>query len=252
MSESNIKTFSTGSDKYLKYRPMYPKKLYENIVSQCSSHNSVWDCACGNGQVAADIFNNFTNVEASDIAESQIENAIKIDNVHYSVQNSERTTFPGHSFDAICVAQALHWFPTETFFNEVKRVLKPSGIFFCCGYSFFSVEETIDTIIQDKLLSLIDPFWAEGNRLLHHEYEQIHFPFSHKKNTHYSIIEMWNPEQLCGYISTWSAVKLYDEHYSTSIVKKLYDILIKYWSETHVKKVSMDCFCITCSDSTIA
>ncbi len=246
MNDSNISTFSKGSNEYLQYRPRYPSELYGHVVSQCTSRSSVWDCACGNGQVAADISKYFTNVEASDIAASQIDSAIRTYNVHYSVQNSESTTFPDKFFDAICVAQALHWFPTESFFGEVKRVLQPSGRFFCWGYSFFTVEESIDTIIQDNLLSLIDPFWAEGNRVLHREYDQIHFPFSHKKKTHYTMIELWSLEQLCGYIATWSAVKLYNERHSASIVKNLFDLLVKLWPDETIKSVSMDCFCITC------
>jgi ubiquinone/menaquinone biosynthesis C-methylase UbiE len=251
MNDSNISTFSTGSDNYLKYRPKYPKELYDYIVHQCILHDSVWDCACGNGQVAADISDYFSNVEASDIAESQIENAIKIDNVHYTVQDSENTTFPDNAFDAICIAQALHWFPTEKFFREVKRVLKPSGKFFCWGYSFFMVEKAIDTLIQENLLSFIDPFWADGNRVLHHEYDQVHFPFSYKNKTNYTMIESWNLELLCGYIATWSAVKLYNEHHSTSIVKNLFDVLVKYWGKDEFKSVSMECFCVTCSNSVL-
>jgi ubiquinone/menaquinone biosynthesis C-methylase UbiE len=251
MNDSNIRTFSAASNNYLKYRPKYPKELYKYIVHQCTSHNTVWDCACGNGQVAADISEYFTNVEASDSAESQIENAIKIDNVHYTVQDSEETIFTDNTFDAICVAQALHWFPTEKFFGEVKRVLKPSGKFFCWGYSFFTVDQKIDALIERNLLSLIDPFWADGNSVLHYEYDQIHFPFVYKNKTHYTMVESWNLEQLCGYVATWSAVKLYDEHHSISIVKNLFDVLLKHWRKEEFKSVSMECFCITCSNSVL-
>jgi ubiquinone/menaquinone biosynthesis C-methylase UbiE len=45
------------------------------------------------------------------------------------VQSAESTTFIDESFDAVCVAQALHWFDYELFWPEVQRVLKPSGVF---------------------------------------------------------------------------------------------------------------------------
>jgi hypothetical protein len=61
-------------------------------------------------------------------ARSRSRHAIAAPSVHYSVQPAEATTFASASFDAVCVAQALHWFDIERFYAEVRRVLRPGGI----------------------------------------------------------------------------------------------------------------------------
>jgi hypothetical protein len=42
--------FSKQSDLYARYRPTYPKELYDYILSFVKEKNTVWDCATGNGQ----------------------------------------------------------------------------------------------------------------------------------------------------------------------------------------------------------
>ncbi|MFO1265501.1 MAG: methyltransferase domain-containing protein [Rubrivivax sp.] len=51
----------------------------------------------------------FDAVAATDPSAEQIGIAVLRPNVEYSVQPAEQTAFPAACFDAICVAQALHW-----------------------------------------------------------------------------------------------------------------------------------------------
>lgn len=238
----NSSTFNTESHKYFQYRPRYPKQLYEFINSVCESKEVVWDSACGNGQVAVDISKYFSIVEASDIHENQIKNAFEKDNVHYSLQNSEATNYPDNFFDAVCVAQALHWFNLDAFFYEVKRVLKKEGLFFCWGYSFFKINDEIDQIITDFLLKEIEPFWSENNRLLHHEYVEITFPFKKIETPDFEMKEKWQLNQLLEYLSTWSAVKLYNKNKPTNIIDELALNLSKCWNENEIKEIKIDFF----------
>jgi ubiquinone/menaquinone biosynthesis C-methylase UbiE len=239
----NATTFNSESHKYFQYRPRYPKALYEFIASVCPYKEVVWDSACGNGQVAVDISEYFSIVEASDIHENQIKNSFEKDNVHYSLQNSESTNYPDNFFDAVCVAQALHWFNLETFFYEVKRVLKKEGVFFCWGYSFFRINLEIDQIINDFLLKEIEPFWSENNKSLHHEYVDINFPFEKIETPKFEMKETWELGQLIEYLSTWSAVKLYNKNRGFNILDDLIIKLSEYWKETELKEIKIDFFC---------
>jgi len=119
--------FSEKSDAYARSRPSYPDTLYAFIASVAPGTQSVWDCATGNGQAAAGLARHFATVEATDASAEQIRNAAAAPNVRYSVQPAERTDFPDGSCDAVCVAQALHWFDLDRFYAEVRRVLKPGG-----------------------------------------------------------------------------------------------------------------------------
>ncbi|MCP4458768.1 MAG: class I SAM-dependent methyltransferase [Cytophagales bacterium] len=69
--------FSTSSDKYLKYRPQYPHRLIELIVSNCENQDRAWDVGTGNGQMASLITNYFREVHATDISENQLVNSIQ-------------------------------------------------------------------------------------------------------------------------------------------------------------------------------
>ena len=44
--------FSKQSDAYQKYRPSYPKELFEYLRTLVSNNNLAWDCGTGNGQAA--------------------------------------------------------------------------------------------------------------------------------------------------------------------------------------------------------
>ena len=236
----NVKTFNQDSEKYFLYRPKYPKELYEFIKVVSHEHNTVWDCACGNGQVSIDISEYFSLVEGSDINENQILNAFKKENIKYSVQNSEYTNYSDNYFDVVCVGQALHWFSSDDFFKEVKRVLKKDGTFFCWGYSFFKISDEIDEIIKNKFLNLIDPYWSEKNRILHNEYLDINFPFEKIDTPKIQMSEMWNLSQLTDYLNTWSAVKLYNEKNGGDIVEFLKSKLENHWDTSEDKKIKMN------------
>jgi SAM-dependent methyltransferase len=223
-------------------------ELYKLIHSLCNNHDVIWDCACGNGQVAIDISKYFTRVEASDISESQIANAYKQENISYSIQNSECTNYPKNYFDAICVAQALHWFSSEKFFQEVKRILKRNGLFFSWGYSFFKIDNNIDSILEEHLFRTIDPFWSVNNRILHNEYKSISFPFQRLELPPIKMTEMWSLPQLIGYLDTWSATKLFNEKFNSSITNQIYYELVDVWKSDEVKKIEMDLFVIACKN----
>ena len=89
--------FSKQSDLYARYRPTYPKELYEYILSFVKEKNTAWDCATGNGQAAVVLADHFKKVIATDISAAQIDKAIKKDNIEYSVCSAESTPFSSNT-----------------------------------------------------------------------------------------------------------------------------------------------------------
>ena len=122
--------FLKQSATYSKYRPDYPKELYEFISSNVKKKQAAWDCGTGNGQAAKELAKIFEKVFATDISQQQIENAGQRENIFYSVEPAEQTTFSHNSFDLVTVAQALHWLRVDDFYTQVKRVAKCGH--FCC------------------------------------------------------------------------------------------------------------------------
>lgn len=240
--DKNAATFNQDSQKYLRNRPRYPQALYEWLAKMCPEKVRAWDCGCGNGQVAADLVRYFKKVDASDINENQILNSYAHERICYRVLRSERTEYPDACFDLVCAAQCMHWFDLEEYFKEVHRVLKPAGVFACWGYSFFTIDDSIDAIVDKFLLRKIDPFWSDKNRILHKGYQGIAFPFEPQHVPELEMKVEWNQDQLLDYLSTWSAVKLYNEKTACVVETELRTALGGIWDAQECKEVTMDFF----------
>jgi ubiquinone/menaquinone biosynthesis C-methylase UbiE len=240
--DAHSSTFNSGSRDYSLYRPNYPREIYTFINEQCASHHCAWDSACGNGQVAIDLVPYFSRIEASDIHENQIQHAFRHEKISYSVQNSERTSFPNHSFDAVCIAQAIHWLDLERYFREVGRVLKRNGLFAYWGYGFFHITPAIDEIIENCLLEKIKPYWSEKCRILHDGYNDIALPFERIKTPQIEFTETWSLHQLLSYLSTWSAIKLYQHHETFDLLKDLEKQLLDQWAMNETHEITIDFF----------
>lgn len=202
-------SFSVAPEAYAANRPNYPAALFSWIASRCPNHKRAWDCGAGNGQAAMGLANHFDIIEATDVSAEQIGQGVQAPNIRYSLQPAERTHFQDASFDLVAVAQALHWFDLEEFWQEVRRVAKP-GAFFCAwGYSGFEANADLQAPFIDPILDILQPFWAPNNRLLWDGYKshEIGFPFVREEPAPFFIELRWNIAQLLDYVRTWSAYK---------------------------------------------
>ncbi|SLK05264.1 class I SAM-dependent methyltransferase [Salegentibacter salarius] len=161
--------------------------------------------------MAGELAKFFKEVQASDISQQQLDNAVSQPNIHYSVQPAEKTSFPDHNFDLITVAQAIHWFNFEAFYKEVERVLKPDGIIAVIGYSLFKSNPETDEVILNFYRDIIGPLWDEERRYLDEKYKSIPFPFKEIKSPAFEQEYQWTFTHLIGYLKTWSAVKHYEK-----------------------------------------
>src|SRR5690606_15984758 len=169
--------FSNQAHLYAAYLPASPQELHDLILSHVKERGAAWDCATGNGQVATVMANYFKSVQATDISQSQLDHAAAKPNITYSRCPAEKTSFHRHQFDLVTVAQALHWFDREAFFQEVKRVTKPTGILAVWGYAMLSVSPDIDKLITTFYNDVVGPYWDDARRLVEQEYQTIVFPF---------------------------------------------------------------------------
>lgn len=199
--------FEDKADLYAASRTMYPQALFDYIVSLTNGFDDVWDCAAGNGQAAIGLSKIFTNVHASDISKEQISNSFLRDNISYSIQPSEQTSFFNNQFDVVNVAQALHWFDYDRFWDEVSRVLKPTGFFVAYSYVWPTISDSIDKVVEDKVKDVIAPYWASNNRLAWDGYKAIEFPFDNLAAPKIDLTNQWNLNQFIDYIHTWSGTR---------------------------------------------
>lgn len=223
--------FSEQSENYLSYRPQYPKELFLYLQAQVSEHQVVWDCGTGNGQAAVELAKIFQKVIATDISQAQLQQAIKKENITYQCCPAEKTNIESHSVDLVTVAQALHWFSFESFYQEVKRVLKPNGWLAAWCYSLGEVTPEIDQLTRALYRQLP---WPSERHYIEEKYETIPFPFHKIKTPLFQVEKNINFEQFIGYLNTWSAVKEAMKYEKNNPIDALVFELKKAWGGAHV------------------
>jgi ubiquinone/menaquinone biosynthesis C-methylase UbiE len=201
--------FSKQALEYSKYRPQYPDKMINYLVSFVKNKSMALDVATGNGQIAHKLSAVFEKVYGIDISQNQLDIAIPAPNLEYKLESAEKTSFDNQTFDLITVAQAIHWFDFDLFFKEIYRILKPDGIFAVLGYGLFSTNVESDVIIRNYYYNIIGAYWDEERKYLDKNYKTIPFPFDEIATDSFENHFVWSFDELMGYLETWSATQHY-------------------------------------------
>lgn len=223
--------FSGHSKIYATFRPTYPDELYRFILGHLTSFDAAWDCATGNGQVAHVLAGQFEKVYATDISRSQLEHAVQVNNIFYSVGPAEKTTFPDQSFDLITVAQALHWFNQPAFYSEVKRTAKPGAWLAAWGYSNCFVNEEINVHFKKFYHDTVGLYWDDARQQVEDEYKNIHFPFEEVLAPKFYIKLSWTAEAFAGYLTSWSATQKFIKANRYNPVPEVMEHIAPLWPE---------------------
>lgn len=202
--------FSNQSKTYAKYRPAYPQELFDYIFQFVRERKCAWDCATGNGQAANVLSGYFEKVEASDISEAQISNAVKKTNIEYHVCPAEQTPFSNDSFDLITIAQAYHWLNWEKFREEAVRVGKPDCVVAIWTYNtLISDSEELNAIVRHFYREIVAPYWEYERRYVDDAYTTADFDFAPLPPKTFETKLTWTKEHLIGFLQSWSAVQKY-------------------------------------------
>jgi ubiquinone/menaquinone biosynthesis C-methylase UbiE len=235
--------FSEQSKIYAQFRPSYPKDLFEYILQFVEGKKCAWDCATGNGQAAKILADYFENVEASDISEAQINNAVKKENINYHINPAEETLFAENSFNLITVAQAYHWLNWKKFHTEATRVGKNNSVVAVCGYGNFSTDdENLNSLIHHFYYDIVFSYWDAERRHVENNYDHVEFNFQALPRKSFSTDLTYTKEHLIGYLQSWSAVQHYIKANQSSPINLIKNDLDSIWQEQETKKVRFPIF----------
>jgi ubiquinone/menaquinone biosynthesis C-methylase UbiE len=146
---TNLNTFFESTNVSFMNHGYYPsynfiKKEDEDFKNQLSLYISLFDnlkftnknilevgCGRGGGIKGLSKYFNFTEIHACDINKKNIEYCNKNNtNINFKVSNAESLDYKDNYFDIVINVESSHNYENfPSFFNEVKRVLKPNGIF---------------------------------------------------------------------------------------------------------------------------
>jgi SAM-dependent methyltransferase len=198
--------FSAVAADYANARPEYPDALFAWIASISPSRAMAWEAGCGSGQAGRGLAAHFDRVHATDPSPQQIAQATAQANVRFAVEPGERCSLPDASADAVCVAQALHWFDRDAFFAECARVLRPGGVLVAWGYQDIEVPSDVadaNAALQDE----IRDYWPPERALIDAAYAGFAWPFEPMATPSFGLQVQWTLPRLLGYFSSYSATR---------------------------------------------
>jgi hypothetical protein len=235
--------FSGHSKDYAKYRPGYPKELFDYILQFVDKKERAWDCATGNGQAAVVLAEHFKKVDATDISEAQIKNAVAKNNIEYHVCPAEHTNFADKTFDLITVAQAYHWLDWKKFRQEVMRTGKSNAVIAVWAYGLINTEdEKLNQLIDHFYYEVIGTYWDAERKYVDENYATVDFDYSTLPTKDFSIKLNWNKESFLGYLSSWSAVQNFIKQNQLSPLDQMKKDLDLLWDNSKEIKIEFPVF----------
>lgn len=234
--------FSRQAKLYQRFRPHYPAELYEFLFSQANNFDQAWDCGTGNGQVALQLAHKFNKVYASDISRKQLAQAERKENIEYLQARAEEAPIPDNSTDLITVAQAIHWFDFEAFYQEVRRVAKPAALLAVWGYGLIRISPEVDPFLQNLYSGVLGPYWDAERKWIDEHYQTIPFPFDEVSCPEFFICNQWTRQEFIGYLSSWSSLQHYIKKQNNSPLPQFEEAIAPYWKSGEKKDVNFPVF----------
>ncbi len=158
--------FGKTSKNYAKYRDIYPKELFDNLLNLgVGLKNTNWlDLGTGTGVLPRALAKYGANIIGTDISENQIKEAINLskefENIKYKACSAEKTKLESDYFDAITACQCFWYFKPELIVPEIKRMIKNNGVFVKI-YMDWAEDDEIATA-STSLIKKLNPDWNSG------------------------------------------------------------------------------------------
>lgn len=230
MSEVN-QLFGERAAAYAHFRPAYPAELFAWLAAHSTGDQRALDIACGSGQASLPLRDHFKQVIACDSSLKQLQADPALAQVERLVADAEQLPLAAASIDLAVVAQGLHWFATPTFFAEMKRLLRPGGLFCAWCYSLGRITPRIDELIDHLHAERLQGYWPPGRESVDNHYRDLQPPFQRIRLPALSIHAQWTLAQLLGYLRTWSAVQRWERQHGRDPVADIAAALSEAWGD---------------------
>lgn len=159
--------FGRVSDDYAKYRDIYPKSMYDKLISFGigKSGQKILDLGSGTAVLPINLADTNAEFTATDISDNQIAYGRQIvkskgvNNIDFRVCSAEDTGFDDNTFDAVTAVQCFHYFNADKAADEIYRILKPQGLFCKIFMDWLPFEDEIIGEMEALVLKY-NPDWG--------------------------------------------------------------------------------------------
>jgi ubiquinone/menaquinone biosynthesis C-methylase UbiE len=175
---------------------------------QLKNNDRILELGCGNGELWLKNIDKISNMNIilSDISNGMLEDAKNnlnvVNNIKYEIIDCHHIPYDDNSFDIIIANHLLFYLhDINKALSEIKRVLKPNGVFYCSTYGSLHMKEITDIIkeynpkINLSNVALYKEFGLEnGNNILLSYFNNIEL----RKYDDYLLVD--NSDDLINYI----------------------------------------------------
>ena len=159
--------FGRTSRYYARYRDIYPQSMYDKLIS-CGigkKGQKILDLGSGTAVLPLNMHSTNAMFFATDISENQlmygkqIAESKGIKNIRFKVCSAQDTGFANNSFDAVTAVQCFHYFDADKAADEIRRVLKPGGVFCKIFMDWLPFEDEVIREMESLVLKY-NPDWS--------------------------------------------------------------------------------------------
>jgi SAM-dependent methyltransferase len=217
--------FSGAAEDYARFRPPYPRALFEHLIARVepSKSDRLLDLAAGTGRVTLPLAPLFGDVIAVDvepemIAEGKKEAAkLGITNIGWSAGAAENVDFPRHTFRLVTNGDAFHRIDQVLVSRRVLDWLVPGGVFAVLGSRIFlddskELDRTVRSVVRKYVGT---PANERSGQTITHE-EGLARGLALLRDVGFAEVENFDFTVL----HTWTADAIIGLHYSTSFASR--------------------------------
>jgi SAM-dependent methyltransferase len=127
--------FAGTAEYYARYRPDFPREVYEAIERAFGLDGSGWllDLGTGTGRVALALAGRFEGVEAVDASSEMVAEGERqatsagAANVRFRVGTAEELDYADGTFRLVTMANAIHWMDGRAVLERLHELVAPGG-----------------------------------------------------------------------------------------------------------------------------
>jgi ubiquinone/menaquinone biosynthesis C-methylase UbiE len=226
MRDFGDNVFEGTAGYYAKYRPTYPKQLFDDIIEafELNGQGSLLDLGCGTGEMAIPLAPYFKNVLAIDPDRQMLDYgrrktaAQKINNIEWQKGSSKTLTEVNRLFKMVTMGQSFHWMDEKIVIDKLYGMLEPGGVLVIVGNAAESVLQNVraarkNEIVKKMLVKYLGPERRAGNKIYKPsslDWQKDLFPktrFGNFQTAYYLVQIPRNIDQIVGQLfsMSWAA-----------------------------------------------
>lgn len=167
IDKGNEFDFGRTSEDYARYRDIYPVSMFKKLIAFGIGKRGqkILDLGSGTAILPINLYQTGAKFTATDISENQVrygKQLVKekgIDSIDFKVCSAEETGFTDNSFDVVTAIQCFQYFNAVKATDEIRRILKPYGLFCKIFMDWLPYEDEVIGEMEDLVLKY-NPNWS--------------------------------------------------------------------------------------------